>query len=503
MVGEMGCYARGVVPVPLYDTLGAEAFVHAVNLTGLASVACSQAELATVATSASQCPRLRTVLLMGRADNASVSAVRAAGLTMLTFAEVEARGAAPMASSLSSSHGDGVAGGDSAAPDASAAVTTTTAAAATAATPPGPNDVAFFCFTSGTTGVPKGAVITHQNMIASAAACRSMGLVMRSDDVHLSYLPLPHVFERLVQLQVLAAGGSIGYYQGDTLKILEDLAALRPTIFPSVPRLLNRVHDKIIAGAAEAGGVKAWLFRTALASKIAGLRNGHLRHGLWDRLVFGPLKARLGFDRLRLMATGSAPLASHVMDFLRAAFGVPVYEGYGQTESSALITLTRADDYSTGHVGIPVAACEVMLEDVPEMGYRSTDVVHGGNSAGGGGGRERGGGGGEDDGGGGGDDASLGGEPCMGRGEICFRGANVFREYYGSPQKTAETVDARSWCHTGDIGLWTPEGKLKIIDRKKNIFKLSQGEYVAAEKVEGVVSRAPLVAQAFIYGDSL
>jgi long-chain acyl-CoA synthetase len=299
--------------------------------------------------------------------------------------------------------------------------------------------------------------------LAAVMAAR-MTEIVRDDGsaVHLSYLPLPHVFERVNQMVMFAFGGRVGYYQGDTLKILDDLVALRPTFFPSVPRLLTRVHDKIMAGVNAAGGVKATLFHKALQAKVANLRQteegkGTLKHKLWDSVVFNPLKKRLGLDRVEVILTGSTPLSDEVMSFLRAAFGVPVIEGYGQTESAAVATITQPDDYTTGHVGIPLSSNEIALFDVPEMGYNSTDKKHGDI-------------------------------PCRGRGEICFRGVNVFKEYYKMPEKTAEALDQDGWLHSGDIGIWTVAGKLKIVDRKKNIFKLSQGEYVAAEKIENVLA---------------
>jgi len=148
-------------------------------------------------------------------------------------------------------------------------------------------------------------------------------------------------------------------------------------------------------------------------------------------------------------------------------------EGYGQTEGSAAATLSHPDDISTvGHVGGPTAATEVVLVDVPEMGYLHTDLMHRGN------------------------------QPCKGRGEIWVRGPNVFIGYYKQDDKTKETVDQDGWLHSGDIGLWTMNGCLQIIDRKKNIFKLSQGEYVAAEKIENVLVQSPLISQCFVYGDS-
>jgi long-chain acyl-CoA synthetase len=147
--------------------------------------------------------------------------------------------------------------------------------------------------------------------------------------------------------------------------------------------------------------------------------------------------------------------------------------GYGQTEGAAAATISHPDDVaSVGHVGGPTGVVEIALYDVPEMGYLHTDQSHRGM-------------------------------PCQGRGEICVRGPNVFKGYYKDEEKTRETIDDEGWLHSGDIGLWRIDGTLQIIDRKKNIFKLSQGEYVAPEKIENILMRSAFIAQCFVYGDSL
>ena len=226
----------------------------------------------------------------------------------------------------------------------------------------------------------------------------------------------------------------------------------------------------------------------AYASKKAALQEGRPPSAFWDKLVFSKLRQRLG-GRVRIMSSGSAPISGEVLEFLRICFGGVAFEGYGMTESACVIAKTAASDFTTGHVGAPAPSCEVKLVDVPEMQYTTRDL------------------------------------PCP-RGEICIRGPSVFQGYYKDAQQTAEVLDADGWLHSGDIGMWLPGGRLKIIDRKKNIFKLvrpciiahlrsfgliafsfavlqAQGEYVAPEKIENVYIRAPLVAACFIHGDSL
>ncbi|KGG51589.1 hypothetical protein DI09_30p50 [Mitosporidium daphniae] len=166
------------------------------------------------------------------------------------------------------------------------------------------------------------------------------------------------------------------------------------------------------------------------------------------------------------MLTGSAPISTDVIDFLKIAFSAPIFEGYGQTETSAASLLTESNDFTSGHVGIPTPSNEVKLVDVPEMGYTSDD-------------------------------------PRRQRGEICLRGPQTFLSYYKDPERTAEVIDADGWVHTGDIGEWTETFQMRIIDRKKNIFKLSQGEYVAPEKIENFLLQAPIVEQIFVTGNSL
>lgn len=231
---------------------------------------------------------------------------------------------------------------------------------------------------------------------------------------------------------------------------------------PAVPRLLNRVYDKCISEIS-GSSIKRLLFRMAMNAKESELSQGIIRrNSIWDKLVFRKIQEVFG-GRLRMMIVGSAPLSGAVLTFTRCALGCIVCEGYGQTECTAPITLTVQGDYVPEHVGPPVACCCIKLVDVPEMEYYAIDN----------------------------------------KGEICVKGSNVFIGYYKDPERTAETVDEDGWHHTGDIGKWLPNGTLKIIDRRKHIFKLSQGEYIVPEKIETIYLKSLYIDQIYVYGESL
>lgn len=246
-------------------------------------------------------------------------------------------------------------------------------------------------------------------------------------------------------------GAQIGYFAGDVQKLKEDIALLRPTIFISVPRLYNRFYDAIKKKIDDLEGMKAKIANWGLDAKMARLaETGDPTHPVYDKLVFNKFKEAFG-GRVKFLLTGSAPISKDVVNFLKVVFCCPMYEGYGQTESCAASTLTYSIDSEAGHVGGPVPYAEMKLVDIPAMNYLTTDTKD---------------------------------EKPYPRGEICFKGSNNFVGYFKNPEKTAEALDENGWLHTGDIGALLPNGALKIIDRKKNIFKLAQGEYIAPDKLE-------------------
>ncbi|CAM8979486.1 unnamed protein product [Rhodiola kirilowii] len=430
MIVDHACSAYSYISVPLYDTLGPDAVKYIVNHAVVQTIFCVPETLNSLLTFLSEVPTLRLIVVVGGVDEQLPSLPSTTGVEIVSYSRLIEQGrtnSQPF-------------------------------------NPPKPEDVATICYTSGTTGTPKGAVLSHGNLIASVAGS-SMGVKFFTSDVYISYLPLAHIYERANQILTVYFGVAVGFYQGDNLKLMDDMAALRPTIFCSVPRLYNRIYAGITNAVKTSGGLRQKLFNAAYNAKKQSIMNGKSSSPMWDRLVFNKIKDKLG-GRVRLMCSGASPLSADIMDFLKVCFGCRVAEGYGMTETSCVITSMDEDDNLSGHVGSPNPACEVKLVDVPEMNYTSEDLPH----------------------------------P---RGEICVRGPIVFQGYYKDDLQTREVMDEDGWFHTGDIGTWISGGRLKIIDRKKNIFKLAQGEYIAPEKIENVYAKCKFVAQCFVYGDSL
>jgi long-chain acyl-CoA synthetase len=234
-----------------------------------------------------------------------------------------------------------------------------------------PDDVYVFSYTSGTTGDSKGVKLAHRNIIAATIGINDF-LPSHPDDIIISYLPYPHSFEQALTCNTLLGGTSIGYYQGNPLKLTEDCAALQPTVFPSVPRLYNKIYSTIKARMEEATGCKRWLINNAFASKEASARNAVYTSGCYDALIFKKVKALLG-GRVRIMVTGSAPIDVTVLDYLKICFCCSIQEGYGLTESSAGSCMSKTEDPNAGHVGGPISNLRIRLKDVPEMQYLSSD----------------------------------------------------------------------------------------------------------------------------------
>ncbi|XP_052194627.1 long chain acyl-CoA synthetase 7, peroxisomal isoform X2 [Diospyros lotus] len=429
LIVDHACSAYSYISVPLYDTLGPDAVKYIVNHADIQAIFCMPNTLDALLGFVVEIPSVSLIVVVGELDEHLPSLPSTSGVKLISYAKLVSQGYSTLQPFC----------------------------------PPKPEDVATICYTSGTTGTPKGVVLTHANMIASVAGmCYSIDF--NSSDIYISYLPLAHIYERANQVFSAHRGVATGFYQGDNLKLMDDLSILRPTIFCSVPRLYNRIYAGIKNAVKTSGALRERLFNAAYNSKKQAIMSGSKSSPVWDRLVFNKIKAKLG-GRVRFMGSGASPLSADVMEFLRVCFGCPIREGYGMTETSCVISIMDDGDNLTGHVGSPNPACEIKLMDVPEMNYTTED------------------------------------QPYP-RGEICVRGPTVFQGYYKDDAQTREVMDDDGWLHTGDIGLWLHGGRLRIIDRKKNIFKLAQGEYIAPEKVENVYAKCKFVSQCFIYGDS-
>eukprot|EP00063_Salmo_salar_P052610 XP_014027445.1 PREDICTED: long-chain-fatty-acid--CoA ligase 1-like isoform X1 [Salmo salar] len=438
IISELACYTFSMAVVPLYDTLGEEAMVHILNLAEISVVMCDKEEKAESLLGNKEkgvTPTLSCLVLFNACSDAIVERGKNCGVEILELPQLMELGRQNLRDP-----------------------------AVSFPLPPQPQDLAVVCFTSGTTGKPKGAMITHGNIASNSSSVIKIlegSFVIQQEDVSISYLPLAHMFERMIQVSMLCHGARIGFYQGDISLLMDDIKTLKPTLFPVVPRLLNRIYDKILGSVTSP--LRRAVLHYAVRRKQAELSSGVVRNNsLWDRLVFNRIQANLG-GNLRFILTASAPISPTVLSFLRATLGCLIFEGYGQTECTAGCTFSMPGDWSAGHVGAPLPCAMVKLIDIPDMNYYAKN----------------------------------------GEGEICIRGHSVFRGYLKDEEKTTEALDSDGWLHSGDVGQWLPNGTLRIIDRKKHIFKLSQGEYIAPEKIENVYMRCVPVLQVFVHGDSL
>uniref|UniRef100_A0AAR2KNT6 Arachidonate--CoA ligase n=1 Tax=Pygocentrus nattereri TaxID=42514 RepID=A0AAR2KNT6_PYGNA len=399
-IAELACYTFSMAVVPLYDTLGLEAIVHILKLAEISLVICDQEEKAACLMGNKEkglTPALSCLVLFNPVSTALVERGKNCGVEVLHLSQIM---------------------------------------------PPQPQDLAVVCFTSGTTGTIH---FIFQNIL-------NLQMEFMSE----------HVLLRLIHyVTMFCHGARVGFYQGDISLLMDDIKTLKPTFFPVVPRIINRIYDKILGSVTSP--LRRAILHYAVRRKQAELSSGIVRNNsVWDRLVFNKIQASLG-GNVRFILTASAPISPTVLSFLRAALGCLIFEGYGQTECTAGCTFSMPGDWSAGHVGAPLPCARVKLTDIPDMNYYAKN----------------------------------------GKGEICVQGPSVFQGYLHDQERTAEALDSEGWLHTGDVGQWLPNGTLQIIDRKKHIFKLSQGEYIAPEKIENVYMRCVPVLQVFVHGEHL
>jgi len=423
----LGAYSRGMVCVPIYDTLGENIVEYEVNHADIKIMFCEAKKLMSVANVLSKCKTLKHVVSfapLAQLDAKVRAAYEQSGVELIDLDSVRSKGKEKPVS-----------------PD-----------------PASGDDLAYIMYTSGTTGDPKGVLLTHLAVTVASSWCA--GIELYANDRYLSFLPLAHIFETIVEHGILSVGGSIGFFGGNIKLLSEDIQALKPTVFVGVPRVYARFYEKVQSTIASKPAPIRALLTYALKTESEAISKG--TRTCYGKILAKLLGAKVHGGCVRLMISGAAPLPGHVHEFLVAAMGCTVVEGYGMTENCANATLCLEGDLRRGHVGPPMPTTEVKLVDVPEMNYTTAE-----NNS----------------------------------GEVCTRGATTTLGYHKNPEETAKVLE-NGWLHTGDIGRWNSDGTLTIIDRKKNIFKLSQGEYVAAEKTENVLTKSKYISQLWAYGNS-
>ncbi|WP_299391152.1 long-chain fatty acid--CoA ligase [uncultured Gelidibacter sp.] len=313
-----------------------------------------------------------------------------------------------------------------------------------------PKDLATIAYTSGTTGVPKGVMIAHEELLHTATTCKDLINLHEPYLPMLSYLPISHVFERLVTYYYQYMGMEI-YFAESLEKLVDNFQEVKPAFLPIVPRLLEKIFDKIIAKGNALTGVKKslffWAVRLAENTEI-GQKRG-LQHKIADKLIYSKWRAIFGGD-LRFFISGSAPLQERLIKVFTAA-GLPIYEGYGMTETSGVISL---NSYKKG--GVKMGAVGKIM---PGLELKIAED-----------------------------------------GEILVKGKNILKGYYKNEEKTYEAIK-NGFFHTGDIGEICKDGFLKITDRKKEMFKTSGGKYIAPAIIENVMKQSSFIEQIMVIGE--
>jgi long-chain acyl-CoA synthetase len=342
----------------------------------------------------------------------------------------------------------------------------------------GHDDIATLIYTSGTTGVPKGAMLTHYNFLSNCYDANDLVPDITKDDKFLSFLPLSHVFERMAYYLTTYLGSSVAFAENID-KVAQNIAEIRPTLMAAVPRLLERVHDRVMKSGTEAGGIKAKIFIWALS---VGEKARHRRdegksmgptlsvqYALANKLVFSKIKDKMG-GRLKLFVSGGGALPPHVGEFF-ANLGIQVQEGFGLTETSPFITVNEYNRQVYGTVGRVAPRQQVAIQNPDTKEIYTVQTYH-----------------------------TFKPDFVSEEGEILSKGPNIMKGYWNNKAETDKVFDEEGWFHTGDIGRFE-KGYLKITDRLKNMLVTSLGKNIYPTQLENNFLKSPRIEQIFIIGD--
>ncbi|XP_045580677.1 fatty acid CoA ligase Acsl3 [Salmo salar] len=443
VIAAQACFMQNFPLVTLYSTLGGPAITHGLNETEVSHIITSRELLETrLKFILLEVPRLQHIIVVDNTPTKWPGYPR--GISVHNMATVQELGTKPENVSRGRKQ-------------------------------PMPSDIAVIMYTSGSTGVPKGVMISHSNIIAGITGMAERIPNLGENDTYIGYLPLAHVLELSAELVCVAHGCRIGYSSPQTLadqstKIKKgskgDASVLQPTLLAAVPEIMDRIYKNVMTKVEEMSSAQRTLFTLAYNYKLEQLSQGRSTP-LCDNLVFKKVRSLLG-GKTRVLLSGGAPLSAATQRFMNVCFCCPVGQGYGLTETCGAGTISEMWDYSTGRVGGPLVCSEIKLKDWVEGGYHITDT------------------------------------PTP-RGEILIGGPNVTMGYYKNEAKNQDFFvdeNGQRWFCTGDIGEVHPDGCLKIIDRKKDLVKLQAGEYVSLGKVEAMLKNCPLIDNICAYANS-
>lgn len=431
------CFKTGITVCTAYDTLGPSGLQVSLAEPGVAEVFTNADKLHVVDQVIPEVPTLRVVIYDGEADEGIVNSIKqklsgrpnAAIVSLDEVFELGKKSEPPKSI-------------------------------------PRAEDVACIMYTSGSTGAPKGVILTHANLVATISGC---SLLMRkyvtNKDSILCYLPLAHILEFIVECFCILQGTTIGYGRVKTLTNASvrgcngDLVEFRPTLFVGVPAVWETIRKGILNKVREGGSFRQHIFNTALWGKR---NNIPVLKSFADNVVFKQVRSQTG-GRLRLALSGGAAISRETQEFLRLTL-VEIVQGYGMTESSAMCAVLTPEFFQPSCVGAPMPSVEVKLRDVAEAGYYSQGEVP--------------------------------------QGEVLIRGPSVTQGYLNRPELTSEAFTKDGWLCTGDVGQWNKDGTLSLIDRKKNLVKLQGGEYIAIERLESIYKSVDLVSNICLIASS-